>query len=292
MTDKIELLGEELIDHHPALAMEVLGASSRLAIPLGWHYLLDLVWVLRELGDRRNLEILEIGGGMGLLQFMLADRGHHVISADMRVRTPLPQLRGLYGFRSLGNSSAIDHKYLRHHALAAAPSQSPAARFKKALKLGGPVTPTPDPNLPQVTLYRCDATNMKEIAGHSVDCVISISALEHNDSTQIRRIVAEAIRVCKPGGVILHTTSACRSGEQVHEQSHSNLFGESELADLYQVLDHAGNFARYDELCGQLKASRYLGRWLAHTYYRSEKNGMPWGIWNPTYMPVGIRKDT
>ncbi|MEO8376062.1 MAG: class I SAM-dependent methyltransferase [Candidatus Sumerlaeota bacterium] len=291
MTDKIELLSEDLIEQHPGLAMEVLGASSRLAIPLGWHYLLDLIWILRELGERKSLTILEIGAGMGLLQFLLADRGHKVISADMRVRTPPTQTGGLYNFDSLGTSDSIDHAYLKHHSLQNAPRKSALKKLKSMLKPGGTRSSMPARDLPTITLYRCDATLMTEIADKTVDAVISVSAMEHNEPSQAKRINAEAIRTCRVGGFILHTTSACKSGQQFHAESHSHLLGEAELAAVYSLGNFTSNFAQYDTFEKNLGNARHLNRWLAHTYYRSEKNGMPWGIWNPAYMPVALRKE-
>jgi 2-polyprenyl-3-methyl-5-hydroxy-6-metoxy-1,4-benzoquinol methylase len=81
--DRIELLSENLIGKHPLGALEVLGYSSRLGIPLGWHYLWDLIWILKRLDAPPGSTIPEAGAGNGILQFLLAERGYRVINVDM-----------------------------------------------------------------------------------------------------------------------------------------------------------------------------------------------------------------
>ena len=50
------------------------------------------------------------------------------------------------------------------------------------------------------------------------------------------------------------------------------------------------NFDRYDELSAALDEPRYLARWLDPVYFSSGDTGMPWGVWKPQYLPVGVRK--
>jgi hypothetical protein len=51
----------------------------------------------------------------------------------------------------------------------------------------------------------------------------------------------------------------------------------------------ANNFQELESIRETLKNSKYLARWLAAFYYASGKNGMPWGRWNPAYLPAGLR---
>lgn len=290
-SDYIELLGEELIDQNPVLAMEVLGASSRLAIPLGWHYILDLIWLLRELPEGKNLRILEVGGGLGLFQFILADRGHSVISADMRDRELPSRLRSIYRIKEMGFEGKIEHKYLKHHGFNSRPGKSSIrSRLAKLLRGTKSEKKSTNPNLPVVSFYRCNAANMKEIEDRSIDVIVSVSAMEHNAPEVSQQIVAETLRVVKPGGKIMHTTSACKQGQDFHEESHSHLFGHERLAEIFALKNYEHNFDRFEELKEALDQSRYLRKWLAYSYYQSEKNGMPNGLWAPKYMPVGLIK--
>jgi len=306
--DRIELLGESLIDRHPVLAMDVLGTSSRLARILGWHYVLDLVWVLTEL-DRLppKAKVLDVGAGQGLLQFMLADRGHDVVSADMAERRPLPQTRHLYRFAEMGTRGLIAHEYLSHHQAAHASagprslldrildvSPRRAARALRRLfgrdERNGATPPVPGDTRPLIVNYRCDVSRMNELDDATFDAVVSISAVEHNPPEQARLINRECCRVLKPGGIALHTVSAVKSGAGFHDQSHSYLLDEAGLRDTYELDAPESNFDRFDELHEGLRNSRYLKRWLAHVYFDGDRNGMPRGVWNPPYQPVGIRK--
>jgi SAM-dependent methyltransferase len=307
MPDRIELLSESLIDQHPDLALEVLAASSRLSIPLGWHYLLDLIWILRELDGGPKRRILEVGAGLGLLQFILADLGHEVTSVDMRVRQPSRQLSNLYSFKSIGSLEAIDHAYLQHHGLKRRPS--PGRRLGSVLdtklgdlpkKLMGAFKRRPAPGAdtrpvhqerPVITFIRSEVEKMKDLAAGSFDVTLSVSALEHNEPEHVARIGQEIARVTRSRGLVLHTVSACLSGRAFHAPSHSHLLDEDGLVAAYQLKNYTSNFSEGIRIERELREGKRLRRWLAHTYFQSGSNGMPWGIWDPQYLPVGVRKE-
>lgn len=300
MASRIELLTESLIDERPDLALEVLAHSSRLAIPLGWHYLLDIAWVLRELEGRPPGRLLEIGGGTGLIQFILAGRGWEVISADMRQRTLPPRLAHLFRIKVLKSSRAIEHDYINHidrktmkqKLLAPAKAAVHALRGRSGAGAARKVASRPGaPLQPEITFYQCEASSMVELADGSVDAVISISALEHNTAENARKVIAEGERIVKPGGVILHTTSAVAKGGGFHEESFSWLYDEKGLAELYNLNDYETNYAEAERIDAEFRQPRHLARWLSWTYFADGKNGMPWGIWDPKYLPVGVRKE-
>ena len=50
------------------------------------------------------------------------------------------------------------------------------------------------------------------------------------------------------------------------------------------------NYDRYDELHTRLRNCAELRMGLADFYYQSAENGMPWGWWDPQYLPVGVCK--
>jgi SAM-dependent methyltransferase len=306
---KIEILTESLIDEHPELAMEVLATSSRLAVPLGWHYLLDLIWLLDELEPKspQHLEppfrILDVGAGMGLMQFMLADRGYEVISLDMRDRNPAARFRDCYEFRQFAQDAPIDHSYLDHlgdraskgHGLIDRVLDLNLRTFLRRLK--GAHTPRPSseagverPARPVVHHYRCDARNMTALEDGAIDAVVSVSALEHNDPQLTEEIQREIERVVRPGGVCLHTTSAIQKGRSFHEPSHSHLMDDAELAKVFGLESYESNWQDWERLDAEMRSGGRLSRWLAHTYYARGTQGMPWGIWDPAYLPVGVRK--
>lgn len=47
--NEMYLLTEALIDEAPQIALDVMGFSQKFQIQLGWHYLLDLSWILKRL---------------------------------------------------------------------------------------------------------------------------------------------------------------------------------------------------------------------------------------------------
>ncbi len=307
---KIEILGEGLIDQHPDLAMEVLGVSSRLALPLGWHYLLDLVWILRELeesGPRAQqppYTVLEVGAGMGLLQFLLADRGYEVISADMRNRDFEPRFCACYDFSVIAEAREINHPYLSHLGDdPLSPSQpGNVKQFIRNVLLGGPTRSPrdtrPDPpedvdraERPKIRLYRCNAAAMTALEDDCIDATLSISALEHNDPETVAGIQREVERVTRPGGFCLHTTSAIKKGRAFHAPSHSELMDDAELARTYGLDSYESNWSDWDALERAFSKPGRLARWLSHTYFQGGRNGMPWGVWRPEYLPVGLRKE-
>ena len=58
---------------------------SLLNRPNGWHYKLDIIWILNELkksGIHPGSTILDAGAGQGVLQYLLAAKGYKVISFD------------------------------------------------------------------------------------------------------------------------------------------------------------------------------------------------------------------
>lgn len=307
MDDKIELLSEELIDKHPRLALDVMAMSARLQKPLGWHYLLDLIWVLSELDLMPGATILEEGAGLGLLQFILAERGYKVISADMALREPRPAVRRMFNFRFMGIDGRIEHPYLAHHEWERKPKPAWQSfldsrvrdvptrllgRLKKKAEPAVKPNPTPDTGqLPEIIFYRTDIRSMPEMVAASVDAVVSLSALEHNEPEVVKQIQQEAMRIVRPGGVILHTVSAVLNpGETFHEQSHSWLLDKQGFKEAYLLEEPWSNYDRFDEIAAQIRNPGYLKRYLSHSYFQSGRNGMPWGIWKPEYLPVGIRK--
>jgi SAM-dependent methyltransferase len=299
--DEIRLLTEDLIESRPDLAMEVLATSSRLSIPLGWHYLLDLIWILAGIesdGLPAGSTVVDLGAGVGVLQFILAERGYRVISADMTDRTPSRAMRALFGFEAIDCGTPIEHSYLPRFA---PPARGLARRTLSALRhprrllrslRGAPPAETPrsPAGRPTITWYRCDLAAMEHLAEASVAAVVSVSALEHNPPEAVPRIIAEAERFLAPGGTMRLTVSGAVGAPAYDDESHSWLLDEAGLLEAYGLVAPSSDYPCRDAVIAGLCASRYLKRWLTAAYFFSDQNGMPWGRWNPTYLPIGICK--
>jgi SAM-dependent methyltransferase len=140
-----------------------------------------------------------------------------------------------------------------------------------------------------ITYYRADMCQMEAIKDASMDAVVSVSAIEHIEKEKIALAAKEFERVLKPGGTIAVTTSAARDEDWFHEPSKGWCFTEKTLQDDFNLnSSFTSNYDRYDELFEKLRSCDRLRGYLADIYFKSGNNGMPWGVWDPKYQPVGI----
>ncbi len=101
----------------------------------------------------------------------------------------------------------------------------------------------------------------------------------------------ELMRVLKPGGVLLATLTAGRDQDWWHSASSGWCYTDTSLRRLFKLPPEApSNYAQYDELFARLKDCAELRDNLARFYYQSADKGMPKGVWNPEYQPVGVCK--
>ena len=54
--------------------------------------------------------------------------------------------------------------------------------------------------------------------------------------------------------------------------------------------DTSSNFSEYETISSELRESQILREQLAPMYFDSGESGMPWGVWDPQYVPVGLRR--
>jgi hypothetical protein len=99
------------------------------------------------------------------------------------------------------------------------------------------------------------------------------------------------MRVLKPGGMLLATLGATRDQDWFHEASKGWCYTDASLRRLFELSDGAAsNYPEYDHLMNSLRNCTELRSGLAGFYYRSGNNGMPWGIWDPKYQTVGVKR--
>lgn len=292
-TERLELLGAPMLETRPSLVTEFKRLARRFGISLGWHYLLDLSWAATLLESANNALILDAGGGTGVMQWWLAGRGAHVTSVDRLDRTDLSarfriaywvcghrpgdlldwseQIRRRWGDRSVGWPSRL-----------ASTARSAVGWLLSIL--------WPKPN-GRVVIHHADLADMRSLQDAGFDAVVSISALEHNSATQLRAIIRELLRVLKPGGRIIATLGATDRQSWLHEPSDGWCYSERDLRAIFDLgLECPSNFDHFDELMRATRDSRELQDGLARAYFSSGDNGMPWGVWDPKYLPVGVVK--
>ncbi len=291
--DKIEILSVELLDQNRRTVDSLRALSRATRVEFGWHYLLDLTWVIANLDFIQGGRFLDAGAGMGLMQWYLVEHGaREVISADRGSRFDLPLvMRSRYRVQGLRRSDlGPAWKVLKGNVDRA---DGAAGKLTYALRglagLGLIALPKAFPG--RVRIYNQDLSSMPEVEDDSLDAIVAISALEHNTPEGLQRVVAELMRKLKPGGRLLATLCAAKKEDWFHEASHGWCYTDASLKRLFDLPAEApSNYASYDDYFDALRACAELRDNLAKMYFASGDNGMPWGKWDPQYQPVGVCK--
>ncbi len=290
--EHIEILSVELLDRHRDLVRDLWRVARATRVEFGWHYLLDLSWIISNLGAFAGSHILDAGAGVGLLQWYLVERGAaQVISTDRGSRAHLPLvLRSRYhvaGMCAADLAPAGDvYRGMIARAVGARKILSAA---RGLLDLVGAAIPSRFPG--RVLIYDHDLVDMPEVPDNSLDAVVALSSLEHNTPECLQAVVAEIMRKLKPGGKLLATLCAGRDADWFHAGSQGWCYHDTTLRRLFDLpQDTPSNYVRYDELFASLRSCAELRHNLAGFYFKSGDNGMPWGKWDPQYQPVGVCK--
>jgi SAM-dependent methyltransferase len=291
-SEKIEILPVTILDRNRPQVDELKHLAQLLGIGIGWHYLLDWVWILSQLGDVRGKRILDAGAGEGLLQWYLAERGAEVISVDRSSRAELSlryrarcSVRGLRP-EDLTSPLLVFGKNIKQASGIQAKTRSFVRGTGGLVKIALPKDPPGG-----VLVYNQDLKNMPLISENSVDAVVAVSSLEHNTPDGLGQVVDELLRVLKPEGLLLATLGAARDKDWFHEPSKGWCYTEASLRQLFHLAETVpSNYSQYDELLRDLTNCSELRDNLADFYYHSGDNGMPWGKWDPRYQSVGVCK--
>jgi len=285
--DQIEILSVGLLDQHRQTVLALMRLARTLGLEFGWHYLLDLTWIISLLGPVKGRRILDAGAGTGILQWYLAEQGAEVISVDRLSRARLPlRFRSRYNVRGLRAHDLLPVSKLFRDSFA----EKTKPRFKlkpQARDLAGLADPHRAKG--RVIIYNQELQNLCDLADASLDAVVAVSALEHNPPEELPVVVAELLRVLKPGGGLLATLGAARDADWLHLPSQGWCYTEASLRRLFDLPSGVpSNYDGYDTLFAALRGCVELRDGLASFYYRSGENGMPWGHWDPQYQTVGV----
>jgi ubiquinone/menaquinone biosynthesis C-methylase UbiE len=291
--DIISLLSVSLLKEHQESVNNFKKISQNLQIGLGWHYLLDLSWAAFQLEPAKGMRVMDAGAGTGVMQWWIAAHGADVISADRQSRCNFPiKFRRMYRVQGIRKVDLAPETRIFDLLPSLSPNRwhiYPGKLIESIRQLR--YNPEIDPDYGTVFVYNQDLKSMTDISDESLDAIVSISALEHNPPDELKKIVDELMRVLKPGGKLIATMAAAKEKDWFHEPSNGWCYSESTLRELFNLQsDCPSNFDRYDELFESLRNCGDLRDNLADFYFQSENNGMPWGIWDPKYYPVGIVK--
>ena len=289
MQEKIEILPVTLLDQQRDTVTELKQLARSLRLDFGWHYLLDLTWIITQLGSVDGKRILDAGAGTGILQWYLADHGAHVISVDRFSRANLPiRFRSRFNVKGaregdLTPAWQVFKDNLKAHSNLKIKLTS---QTRELLDMADRQHAKGD-----VMVYNQDLKHMPEIEDDSIDVIVSVSSLEHNPPEELGSVVAELVRVLKPGSPFLATLGAARDQDWFHEPSQGWSYTDLSLRRYFDLPgDVPSNYAQYDELFDALRDCAELRDNLAKFYFKSGDNGMPWGVWDPQYQSVGVCK--
>jgi 2-polyprenyl-3-methyl-5-hydroxy-6-metoxy-1,4-benzoquinol methylase len=296
MKNRIEILRPDLLNENHDLIQQLKQMNYELAMSSGWHYFLDWAWVIKNIDNIDNKIILDAGAGIGLLQWYLANKGANVISVDRSDRTCCPHnlvrrfnVSGLrpedtpLGLSDIANLfRPIGHKTSKRIKVL-------VRGFIGNLRTMGKSIPR---SKGSVKLYNTDLVNLSEISEESVDVIVSISALEHNSTiSKIRDIIRELGRVLKPGGTMLITLPASRDRDWFLDSAYAWCLTDETIRNIFELSSETpSNYGEFNAILNEIKGSTTLRRNVSSSYYLSPKSGMPWGKWDPKYLPVGIIK--
>jgi 2-polyprenyl-3-methyl-5-hydroxy-6-metoxy-1,4-benzoquinol methylase len=289
MQEKIEILPVTLLDQQRDTVTELKQLARSLRLDFGWHYLLDLTWIITQLGSVDGKRILDAGAGTGVLQWYLADHGAHVISVDRFSRANLPiRFRSRFNVKGaregdLTPAWQVFKDNLKAHSNLKIKLTS---QTRELLDMADRQHAKGD-----VMVYNQDLKHMPEIEDDSIDVIVSVSSLEHNPPEELGSVVAELVRVLKPGSTFLATLGAARDQDWFHEPSQGWSYTDLSLRRYFDLPGEVpSNYAQYDELFDALRDCAELRDNLAKFYFKSGDNGMPWGVWDPQYQSVGVCK--
>lgn len=272
---------------------------------LGWHYITDIVWMYSRIKHwPRTFKVLDAGGGNGPVQFFLAELGFNVTNIDMALPEPPFANRGRYrmerrilpSFKPTEYKSFLDAHFnvgglknrlanwIRQSAFYRAMKAKRYARMHDAWRKQAGLSSQPLGRIEWLVGNLCE---MPEIHDASFDAVVSLSAWEHIPSEFLGPALKEIRRTLKPEAQWAVTTSGTEQAKTWwHEPSQCWCFTVEDFESRFEAKaafphDPAAVMNRY-------KQCRYLQENLSTFYKSSGNNGMPWGVWDPKYIPVGL----
>lgn len=317
MEEKIELLDPKMLKAFPGKLRFIEYWALVTNRPVGWHYWLDFIWILNNLEAMRlpkGARILDAGAGNGLLQFMLASLGYTVISVDYADRDIPETVKNIFSIEQIAHQiKGSDHpyrKYIKHTRRGALTGSARLARaFIHPLKAAAnlwhnTVFPSLNPFMwgesvlvklrarryGTIVYMTGDFTDLSMIPDGSIDCVVSVSALEHSDHQGIQKAVSQFERVLKPSGPMFLTVSAAKEADRFFEPCRGWCFCEKSLRAIFTLPGVTSNMDCYDEIFASLKRSKDVKKRIHRYYFDNGESGLPWGVYDPQYHPVGIVK--
>jgi len=246
---KLKILSPKTVNLSRSNAVKLRLLSLALGRPQGWHYYYDQSEIIDLVKINGRGTVLDAGAGFGIIQFFLASSGYDVTSLDYSIRK-FPRYYGLlYRFDYLSNEGFdYHHDYQEFIKYKIALKQ----RLKKLFRpmeslyyiLGiiaqiivfGFLVVSRLFTLKKRPVIRVIRASFDEIPfeDSSFDNIISVSALEHSDPKNWKKVVQECRRCVKVDGRIIITTSGTSNIEDSwDEPTKSTLFSEKSVNEVF-----------------------------------------------------------
>jgi ubiquinone/menaquinone biosynthesis C-methylase UbiE len=319
MEDKIELLEAGLLNDKNKL-QAIDHWLDVMNWPNGWHYDLDIVWILQhieKLGLPKGATIIDAGAGLGVTQFILASCGYNVISLDFTSRKVPRFSKGIFMIENIERDlGSYTHEYMefmkydQEQASKSRKSRTPFSLMQKAFDLKrlnlnvykGRVLFKKVFNLSylsesmkdhkgfgKITFLR-GTFNSIPLKDSIADALVSVSAFEHNTYKDIPGSVNEFMRVIKKGAPLLITTSAAEKEDWYFKSPKAWNFTRGSLSGWFGISDDRIIF-NYRDAFEKITRSRELEGRISSFYKFNGENGLPFGdLKKAKYLPVGIVK--
>jgi 2-polyprenyl-3-methyl-5-hydroxy-6-metoxy-1,4-benzoquinol methylase len=273
---------------------------------LGWHYITDLCWIYSKVKQwPKGLKVLDAGGGVGPTQFLLAEMGFQVINIDLSLSEPPIAYKQRYqtdleilpsfiptSYSRFLSSSNSDLKFILKKWI----KSLPVYKWCNSLKYSNlstnsekwrEVVGLSEVPLGSITWYIGNLCEISEVASGSFDAVVSLSSLEHIPIDIFDEALEEINRILKPDALWALTTSGTeKSSTWFHEPSQGYCFSSSDFEERFGAKPL--KVQKPSVILDKYKNCSYLKENLANFYKKSGQYGMPWGIWDPKYIPVGL----
>jgi ubiquinone/menaquinone biosynthesis C-methylase UbiE len=316
MADSIELLDTELLNDQQVLK-EIDHWLKVLNRPNGWHYDLDIIWIIkniRKLDLPQGATILDAGAGLGVMQFILASRGYNVISLDFTERQIPEFTKGIFKIEKKDTDlGGYRHEYMDFMTYG---QKKDDGRLNRPSLLKTIASYTKDPyrmicylknsfsnffnihclmerfkdhsRFGKITFLRATFNNIT-LEASSVDALISISAFEHNNYDDMPESIKQFQRVLKSNAKMFITTSASGGKDWYFQPAKGWNLSLPTLADWFGIAEVRAS--SFDECLKKIQNSKVIKSRIHHFYRYDGRNGLPYArLGDLKYVPVGIIK--
>ncbi|MCX5782674.1 MAG: methyltransferase domain-containing protein [Elusimicrobia bacterium] len=324
MQDKIEILDTALLENKSKLK-EIDHWLKVFNWPNGWHYDLDIIWVLNNI-ERLNLPkgstIIDAGAGIGMTQFILASRGYNVISLDFTKRQIPRFAKGIFNIESVDTALGdYQHEYMSFMTHGQSqpnkPKKSAGYYFSKLRKLFYPglflrnvhsimyqfmqyvhthfnvyyalEKQRDHSSFGKITFLRGTFNNIP-LENNAADALVSVSAFEHNTYEDMPGSISEFKRVLKPHAPMFISTSASDNQDWYFNPPKAWNFSKQTLSSWFNIPNEKIAFD-YKKVLENIKNSKILKKRMSPYYKLSVESALPYGnLKEAKYLPVGILK--